>query len=178
MADFLELASSRYSCRNFSGAKVEREKLVKCIEAARLAPSGCNAQPWKFVVVDNPEIALKVAETTQQLGVNEYLAKASAFIVVLEEHAVLMPKIAKMIDSQYFAKGDLGGAALSICLEAESLGLATCMAGLYDRPKLCELLDLPKDQRFFLVIAVGYAAKEKEPRPKLRKSLDEICRFV
>ncbi|MDR2422257.1 MAG: nitroreductase family protein [Deltaproteobacteria bacterium] len=178
MSDFLELAAKRYSCRNFSDRPVEREKLVKMIEAARLAPSGCNAQPWKFVVVDDPKLALEVAETTKHLGVNEYLTKAKAFVVVLEDHAVLMPKVAKMIDSQYFAKGDLGGAALSICLEAESLGLGTCMAGLFDRPKLCQLLDLPADQRFFVVIAVGYPANEREERPKPRKKLEDIARFI
>ncbi|MDR1084217.1 MAG: nitroreductase family protein [Deltaproteobacteria bacterium] len=177
MSDFLELAAHRQSCRTFSGKQVEHDKLVKCIEAARLAPSGCNAQPWKFVVVEDPLVVPEVAKCTVQLGVNEYLAQAGAFIVVLEEHAKLMPKLAAMLDSQYFAKGDLGGAALSICLEAESLGLATCMAGLYDRPKLCQLLDLPPDQRFFLVIAVGYAVKD-EVRPKIRKPLDEIVKFV
>ncbi|MDR1395269.1 MAG: nitroreductase family protein [Deltaproteobacteria bacterium] len=177
MSDFLELAARRQSCRDFSSKKVEHEKLVKCAEAARLAPSGCNAQPWKFVIVEDPAVAAEVAKCTEQMGVNKYLAKATAFAVFLEEHAKLMPKLAAMIDSQYFAKGDLGGAALSFCLEAESLGLATCMAGLYDRPKLCELLDLPPGQRFFLVIAVGYAAKD-EVRPKIRKPLSEVARFI
>ncbi|MDR2141520.1 MAG: nitroreductase family protein [Deltaproteobacteria bacterium] len=177
MGDFLKLAANRYSCRNFSDKPVEREKLVKCVEAARLAPSGCNAQPWKFVVVDDPKLVPEVAKTTCHLGANDYLAKAQAFVIVLEEHAVLMPRVAAMFDSQCFAKGDLGGAALSICLEAESLGLGTCMAGLFDRPKLCQLLDLPKDQRFFLVIAVGYPASDQRPK-KQRKTLEEIARFI
>jgi nitroreductase len=177
MSDFLKLAAKRQSCRHFTGQPVEHDKLVKCVEAARLAPSGCNSQPWKFVVVEDPKMVSEVAKCTEQLGVNKYLAQAGAFVVILEEHAKLMPKLAAMLDSQYFAKGDLGGAALSICLEAESLGLGTCMAGLYDRPKLCELLDLPKGQRFFLVIAVGYAATD-EVRKKDRKDLADIVRFV
>lgn len=179
MSDFLELAGRRYSCRNFSDKPVEREKLEKCVEAARLAPSGCNAQPWKFVVVVDPKLVSEVAKTTQQLGINDYLSKAKAFLVVLEDHAKLMPRIASLYDSQVFAKGDLGGATLSFCLEAESLGLGTCMAGMFDRAKLSELLDLPLDQRYFLVVAVGYPAREREEaRPKLRKPFNEIVRFI
>ncbi|MDR1578702.1 MAG: nitroreductase family protein [Deltaproteobacteria bacterium] len=178
MGDFLELAARRYSCRQYSGRSVEREKLVKCLEAARLAPSACNSQPWKFVVVDNPQLVPEVAKCTHQLGVNEYLSKAGAFIIVLEDHAVLMPKVACLLDSQYWAKGDLGAASLSICLEAESLGLGTCFAGVFDRAKLGKLLELPVDQRYFLVIAVGYPASEREVRPKIRKPLEDIVRFV
>jgi nitroreductase len=178
MSDFLELASRRYSCRNFADRPIEHEKLVKCVEAARLAPSGCNAQPWKFVVVEDPKLLPEVAKTTQQLGLNGHNDKAKAFAIVLEEHAFLMPKVAPLFDSQVFARGDLGGAALSFCLEAESLGLGTCMIGLFDRKKLCELLDLPQNQRFFLVIAIGYPAHERADRPKSRKPLEEIARFI
>ncbi|MDR0550312.1 MAG: nitroreductase family protein [Deltaproteobacteria bacterium] len=179
MSDFLELAAKRYSCRNFSDKPVERDKLEKCLEAARLAPSGCNAQPWKFVMVVDPKTLEEVAKTTQQLGLNEHTSKAKAILVILEDHAKLMPKVAPLLDSQVFAKGDLGGAALSFCLEAESLGLGTCMLGLFDRPKLSELLDLPLDQRYFLLVAVGYPAKERdEARSKPRKPFNEIARFV
>ncbi|MDR1545366.1 MAG: nitroreductase family protein [Deltaproteobacteria bacterium] len=177
MADFLELAARRQSCRVFSDLPVEHEKLVKCVEAARLAPSACNSQPWKFVVVEKPELVTEVAKCTNQLGINANLSKAKAFVVILEDHAKLMSKLAALVDSQTHAKGDLGGAALSLCLEAESLGLGACMVGLFDRPKLSELLDLPADQRYFLVVAVGYPATPKV-RNKDRKPLEDIVRFV
>lgn len=53
--DFSELVKTRQSVRNFDGRSVEREILDRCLEAARMAPSACNAQPWKFVMVDEPE---------------------------------------------------------------------------------------------------------------------------
>jgi len=177
MSDYIELALKRQSCRDFADRPVEHDKLEKCVEAARLAPSGCNAQPWSFVVVEDPKIVPEVAKCTQQLGINDYISGAKAFVVVLEEHAKLMPKLASLIDSQYFAKGDLGAATLSICLEAESLGLGTCMLGLYDRPKLCSLLNIPEDKQFFIVIALGYPSSDKV-RPKIRKTLNEVVRFV
>lgn len=177
MKDFMELCSARQSCRNFSDKPVEREKLAQCVEAARLAPSGCNAQPWSFVVVDNPAIVPEVAACGMQLGANEYIGKATAFIVVLEEHAVLMPAIRRIVDSQYFAKGDLGAAAVTICYAAADIGLGTCIIGLYDRQRLCELLDLPKDQRFGCLIAVGYPAEDKI-RNKVRRPVEQLVRFV
>lgn len=177
MSDFMELCKRRQSCRDFADKAVEHEKLVQCIEAARLAPSGCNSQPWSFVVVENPEVVKEVAKCTQQLGINDYMSKAKAFIVVLEEHAVLMPKLRSIFDSQYFAKGDLGAAAVTICYQAESLGLGSCILGLYDREKLCQLLDLPADKRFAGVIALGYPANDNI-RTKQRKKMEDIARFV
>ncbi len=177
MQDFLELAARRQSCRKFSDKPVEHEKLVKCVEAARLAPSACNSQPWKFVVAETPELVAEVAACGQQMGINGFLSQARAFIVVLEEHAVLMPALRSILDSQYFAKSDLGAARMNICLEAASLGLGTCIIGMYNREKLCSLLGLPADQRFAGLIAVGYPESETI-HAKTRKTLDDIARFI
>jgi len=59
--DFLNLVKKRQSTRRFLDKPVERDKIERCIEAARLAPSATNTQPWKFIVVDNPELKEKVA---------------------------------------------------------------------------------------------------------------------
>jgi nitroreductase len=111
------------------------------------------------------------------MGNNGFTDKAGAFIVVLEEHAVLMPALRKLVDSQFFAKGDIGGAVVSICLEAAELGLGSCIIGLYDRETLCEVLGLPKEQRFGALIALGHPA-ESTIRPKIRKPLEEAVRYV
>ncbi|MDR1658681.1 MAG: nitroreductase family protein [Deltaproteobacteria bacterium] len=177
MTDFHELALKRQSCRDFADRPVEHEKLVKCVETARITPSACNAQPWSVVVVEDSAVVPEVAKLTQQLGINEYTSKAKAFFVVLEQYAKLMPKIASLIDGQYFAKGDLGAFTVSLCLEAEAQGLATCILGLFDRPRLRELLKLPPEQPIFIVVAVGYAAKDFI-RPKVRKPLEEIAKFI
>ncbi len=177
MMDFLELCRTRQSCRDFSDKPVEHEKLVKCIEAARLAPSGCNAQPWSFIVVESPEKMAEVVPHVAKPGMNEYFAKAKAFIVILEEHATLMPGISPLIDSQYFAKGDLGTAASYICLAAASQGLGSCVVGIYDREKLRPILDIPVDKHFGWMIALGYPADD-QIRPKARKSIERIAKFL
>ncbi|MDR2529626.1 MAG: nitroreductase family protein [Synergistaceae bacterium] len=178
MGDFLELAARRQSCRSFTGGRVERAKLTKCVEAARLAPSGCNGQPWSFVVVDAPDKVAQVAKCAQVVGEsNKFTDKAGAFIVVLEEHAVLNPALRRMLDSQIFAKGDIGGAVVSICIEAAELGIGTCVIGLYDRESLTKILNLPAEQRFGALIAVGCPTDETI-RPKIRKPLEEIVRYM
>ncbi|MCI2160818.1 MAG: nitroreductase family protein, partial [Oscillospiraceae bacterium] len=62
MTDFYQLASERHSCRTYEEKAVEKEKILKCLEAARMAPSGCNSQPWRFVVVTNPETLQKLSK--------------------------------------------------------------------------------------------------------------------
>jgi nitroreductase len=177
MSDFIELAQKRQSCRAFSDRAVDHQTLVKCLEGAALAPSACNSQPWGLVVVEDPKIVSEVAKTTQQLGLNEFTNKAKSFLVVVEEYAPLMPKIAQFIDSQYFAKGDLGAATYGFCLTAESLGLGTCILGMFDRPKLRELLSIPQDKNIFIVVAIGYPASSAV-RPKSRKPVESFARFV
>ncbi|MDR1049551.1 MAG: nitroreductase family protein [Deltaproteobacteria bacterium] len=177
MSDFLDLASKRQSCRNFADKPVEHEKLLKCVEAARLTPSACNSQPWSIVVVEKPELAAEVAKSTMHMGINEYIGKARAFFVVVEEYAALMPAIGCMIDNQYFARGDLGAVTYGLTLAAQSEGLGTCIVGMFDRPKLREMLDISKDKSIFLLVAVGYP-ENAQVRNKARKPLEEIARFL
>ena len=177
MSDYFELAEKRQSCRAYLDQRVDHEKLVKCVEAARLSPSACNSQPWSVVVVENPEIVPQVAECTRQLGANAYIKEAKAFFVILEERARLMPAVAGVLDSQVFAHGDLGGFTLALTLAAESLGVGTCILGLFDRPKLREILNIPEEKSIFLVVAAGIPKSDKV-RPKERKHLEQIARFV
>lgn len=176
MSNFFELIEKRESCRAYSDKAVEKEKLIKCIEAARLAPSACNSQPWSFVVV-NGEKCAEVAKCTQKSGMNKFTDGAKAFIVISEEKATLSAKIAGFIASQSYAQIDIGIATSHICHAATELGLSTCILGWFDEAKLAEVLNLPKSKRIRLVISVGYA-KETELRVKKRKELEEIFKYV
>jgi len=176
MFDFLELAKKRQSCRNFTGEPIPHKELANCIEAARLAPSACNSQPWSFVVVESREKVKEAAKCGQVLG-NPFLDKAGAFIVLIEEHAVLKPPVAARYSSQTFAAGDLGGAAENICLAAESQGVGSCIIGIFDRATLTELCDIPADKNIFLLIALGIPVNS-ETRPKARKSAEDIVRYI
>ena len=83
--DFLQLAASRQSDRAYEPRPVDREKLERLLRAACLAPSACNAQPWKFVVVDDPELARRVGKAAAGLGMNQFAKEAPVHILIVEE---------------------------------------------------------------------------------------------
>ena len=173
------LIANRRSIRKFDpSVEIPKADLLEMLKAAQFAPSACNSQPWSYVVAETPEIVEKVAKCGQQMRMNPFLTQAKAFIIVLEEHAVLRAAVSGLLDSQYFAKGDLGATTVQICLEAEAQGLGTCIIGVYDRVKLCELLNIPQEKQFAAFIAVGYPAGDDVVRPKDRKALADIARYV
>ena len=85
--DTLDLINSRQSDRKYSDKPVEKEKLERIIEAGRMAPSACNAQPWKFIVVTDPELVLKIADaaSAKLIGMNNFVAQAPAIMVIVRE---------------------------------------------------------------------------------------------
>ena len=84
--DFLQLVASRQSDRAYDMTRpVEPEKLERILEAARLAPSACNAQPWKFVIINDPELSVKVGKATAGLGMNKFAKDATAHITLAAE---------------------------------------------------------------------------------------------
>jgi len=134
----LELFKNRQSVRKYSNRKVEKEKIITCLEAARLAPSACNAQPWKFIVVDNPELAKEVAKTTYGtlLRFNKFTAEAPVMVVVLLEKQNFTAKFGATVKELDFKLIDMGIATQHFCLQAHELGLGTCMLGWFDEKKL------------------------------------------
>ena len=174
---FLNLVNSRESCRRFIKKEVEREKLINCIEAARLAPSACNSQPWSFVVVDKEELLPEIAKATQKIGMNKFTDNAGAFIVVCQEKANFTAKVGSVLQETAFQDIDIGIATTHICYEATAQGLSTCILGMFDDKKNIKALSMPKNKKIKLVIAVGYPEKETL-RNKVRKSFDEIAKFA
>lgn len=177
MENYFDLIQSRESCRNYAEKPVEKEKLLACIEAARIAPSACNSQPWSFVVVNNPELSPKTAKCLQDGGMNKFTENCPAFIVVIEEQATLKSRVGGAIKHQDFRSIDIGLATAHLCLAATEQGLSSCIMGWLNENKLKELLSIPKSKRIRLVVSVGYAADGKL-RTKVRKSMDEIVRFI
>ncbi len=171
MNDFFNLLLTRQSCRDFSGKAVNKEDLLRCIEAGRIAPSACNAQPWFFYVVINEDLKDKVAEAAQSFN-----KKAGAFIVIVEEKVDLPQKIGDYKLKNY-SQVDIGITASYICLAATQLGLATCMLGLFHEDKIKAVLNIPDEQRISLLISVGYAAS-KEIRKKQRKGINQILKYI
>ncbi|MBE6405980.1 MAG: nitroreductase [Lentisphaerae bacterium] len=179
--DFLDIMNQRKSCRAYDpGKQVSREDLLKIVEAGRLTPSGCNSQPWKFIVVDSPEAKEKLCDAiVVGNGVTgaPWRHQVSAFIIFVEQKAdVKQVVIDHYHDTQRFAQGDIGAACMNMCHEAFSLGLSTCVIGMNDQAKMEQYFGIPHGNEARLVLAIGYAA-EDIPVRKIRKPLEEICCF-
>ena len=179
--DFLEMMRQRKSCRSFDPEKqVSREDLLKIVEAGRLSPSGCNSQPWKFIVVDSAEAKEKLCDAiVVENGATgaPWRHQVSAFIIFVEQKADVKPVVFNHYkDTQRFAQGDIGAACMNMCHEAFSLGLGTCIIGVNDQNKMEEYFRIPHGSEARLVLAIGYAV-DNSPVKKIRKPLEEVCCF-
>src|SRR5665811_984122 len=174
---FQELIKLRQSVRKYQDKQVEREKIQQLIEAVHLAPSACNSQPWKLIIVDEPVLKNEVAKATfsKTIAFNKFATQAPVIVVLVIEKAKLIIQIGGSLKNQEYPQYDIGIAADHFCLQAAALGLGTCMIGWFDEKKIQELLHIPKKRKVGLVITLGYAPGDYKMRTKIRKPLDDIC---
>jgi nitroreductase len=176
--DFYELVKRRQSTRAYdTGRSVDREIIARILEAARLAPSACNAQPWHFIVVDEPELKNKVADaaSARLLGMNHFTKQAPVHIIVVEEKVNISSGIGGIVKDKHFAFLDIGIAATHICLAAEAEGLGSCILGWFAEAKMKKLLNIPDYRRVVLDIIIGYPAQPL--RQKKRKPIEEVVSY-
>ena len=175
---FLELAKRRQSCRAYAETPVKREDLISCLEAARLAPSACNSQPWRYIAVTENELAQEMAGCVYDgvVPINRFAKQVGTFVVVIERPITLANRIVKNIKDQKYAQMDIGLSVANFCLQACELGLGTCIMGWFNERKIKKLLGIPKDMKVRLVIAVGYP-KNDEIREKKRLDFDKNISF-
>ena len=170
--NFMEIAQARYSCRSYNCSRaVEPEKLNAILEAARLAPSACNGQPYHFTVCHG-ETAQAVAKATMGMGMNKFAAQAPVLIVVSEKPYTKSAALGAKVKGNDYRSIDIGIATAYLTAEATAQGLSTCILGWLDDQKIRQICDL--DQPVRLVITLGYAAEGNTAHPKKRKDLSEL----
>lgn len=170
--DFSELIIKRQSDRKYAPRQVAREHIVKCLEAARLAPSACNSQPWKFVVVDDRAKLAEISEAAIGLGMNKFTVQVPVLVAVVQESMNMSAKAGALVKNKDYSMMDIGMAVEHFCLQAAELGLGTCIMGWFDEKKVRKVLGVPRSRRIQLLISVGYPASPT--RQKVRKSLEEM----
>jgi nitroreductase len=185
--EFSQLVKKRYSCRKFSNQSVEKEKVVQCVEAAHIAPSACNAQPWRFIVLDEPEIKDKVSEvaTSGIYRISKFIKNAPVLIVVVADKGSFMSKAGSLIRNTNFYLIDIGITCEHIILQASELDLGTCYIGWFNDKAVKKMLNIPKKMIIPLIICLGYPDdmyKEKDPirrraKSDMRKPIDDILLF-
>ena len=173
--EYEKLISTRQSCRNFDGAPVAADDIARCLEAVRLAPSACNAQPY-HVYVCTGETAAAVAAATQSAGMNRFTSNVSCFFVIAEDAYNATAAAGSRLKNQDYRSVDIGIATAQLCLCASSLGLSTCILGWFDEKKLQKLLGTSAHIR--LAVALGHAADGDPLRPKKRKAAEHLATFL
>ncbi len=173
--NFLQIAKTRQSCRSYDASRpVEEEKLSAILEAARLAPSACNGQPYKITVCRG-NAAQEVAAATQGMGMNKFVSQAPVMIVISEMPYVKSAALGARLKGNDYRSIDIGIAAAYLTAEATAQGLSTCILGWLDDSKIRQICSLEHPVR--LVICLGYA-KEGDPlRSKKRKDIDALISF-
>lgn len=176
--NFIELVNKRQSDRAYTDKLVNRTTIDRCIEAARLAPSACNSQPWSFIVVDNPELRKKVAAKLHDVVMqgNKFVLSAPVLILIVEEKANITSRIGGILKGKQYTFLDIGIVAEHLCLQATQEGLGTCMLGWFDEKGVRKLLNIPSNRRIPLVITLGYPMSD-QIRQKVRKPIDRIRFF-
>jgi nitroreductase len=167
----LELIIRRQSDRKYSDKPVEAEKLERIIEAARMAPSACNAQPWKFVVVTDPRMISELAEAASAriLGMNSFVGQAKVLIVIVRERPNFSSKVGGTVKSKDYSHIDIGIATENICLQAIAEGIGSCILGWFDEKQVRSILKIPASKRVELIVTLGYSLseyREKKRKPK------------
>lgn len=175
--EFKELLKTRESCRNYSDKPVPHDLLEYLVEAAHLSPSGCNAQPWHFIIVDEPKKKSALVEALDDEGLIgcPWGSSVPAFIIICETEAKLMPGVAEKYGSQRFAQMDIGIAAMTLCYAATDSGLGTCILGTFNEKKMKAAFDIPDTCPVRLIITVGYEELSHPPRNKIRNDKKMIC---
>ena len=177
--DFNKLILARQSVRRYASTPVEPDKLLQCLEAARLAPSANNSQAWKFIVVDQEPLRTEVAKATFsdiQL-INKYTLQAPVMVVIVMEKTKIITRLAMLVKKKEWPLIDIGITAEHFCLQASELGLATCMIGWFDEDKLKKLLHIPSGNSIGLLISLGYAPEGYPLRTKIRKPINEMVSY-
>jgi nitroreductase len=162
----LEAIEKRYSVRHYKDQPVEEDKLAEVLEAARLAPSGSNLQPWKLVVVRD---RATIRSMVHAIGGQQFVEQAPVLIVACMNGRGY--NIGRRYDGAVI---DIAIALDHMTLQAASMGLGTCWLGNYDGNEVCALLDIPSENAIVALLVLGYPDESHPLRPRSRKPLDEL----
>ena len=174
-----EIITRRRSIRDFLDIPIEKDKLMLCLEAARLAPSASNSQPWKFIVVDDK--ALKNSLCDAAFGglfwFNSFCKTAPIIVVLIAEQSRFITRIGGYIKDIHYNLVDIGIAGEHFVLQAEELGLGTCWIGWFNENRVKSTLAIPENKRVAMLIAVGYSKQDKISTKQIREPVERIVSF-
>jgi len=173
-----EVIRLRRSCRAYDPTRdVPDAWIAHCLEAARQAPSACNRQPWRFVVVRNRDTRTALVERGLLPGIQHgWLADAPVVVALCAERDWVTHRAAPLVSGVPYWLLDVGIAGEHFVLAAAELGLGTCWIGWIQRTAVRRILGIPRSVHPVSLIALGFPRQENPsspPRP--RKELGQIA---
>lgn len=168
--NFLDLAVSRFSVRNFSSRPVEKEKLEYILKVAQIAPSAVNFQPWHFYVITQTQM-LEQLHTCYH---RDWFKTAPVCIVVVGDHSQSWKR---KPDEKDYCDIDIAIAIDHLTLAAHNLGLGSCWVCNFNLEKCRQLFNFAPHLEPIALIPIGYPADETKPEKK-RKKFDEIVTWI
>jgi nitroreductase len=165
----LEAIQKRRSVRKYKEESIPEETLLRVLEAARLAPSGKNFQPWKFIIVKDKEIKERLAQASAE---QFFIAKAPIIIVGCGFPDNSYTRMGRYMKSWSV---DVTIALEHLILQAQEEGLGTCWIGSFEEEEVKAILNVPEDVKVLALTPLGYP--DEIPRFRGRKSLDEIISY-
>ncbi len=176
-SNLMKIIKSRRSVRRFTKQPVTDDELGILLEAARLAPSSGNTQPWRFVVVREAEMVEKLAKATPIGGsaVNRWLEKAPCIIVCCGKPGPVYHGASKAVLPADLMTMDIAIATEHIVLAAAEMELGTCWVGWLSEKKVKKLLGLPRSWKVVAMLAVGWPEKPLKDHEPNRKKIAEIA---
>jgi len=149
LTPFQQLVQNRRSVRKYLDKPVEREKILACVESARLAPSAENVQPWRFLIIDDPGLKAGFAEEAFS-GIyfpTRFAARAPVLILILARPDLLADRLGKQVQGVSYYLIDSGIAGEHLALQAEELGLGTCWIGWFNIRRARKFFKIPRKYR-------------------------------
>ncbi|MDP3142358.1 MAG: nitroreductase family protein [Candidatus Omnitrophota bacterium] len=178
--DFAELVRKRSSIRKYDSRPIKREDINKCLEAARLAPSACNSQPWQFIVVDQPQLKdrLVTAMLSGIYSTNSFIKHAPVLVVVVTEKSKWFARVANFLRDIKMYLVDVGIACEHFILQAAEIGIGTCWLGWFNEKAAKKALGISRHKRIDVIISMGYPVVDYSTPEKNRKPLNEMSVYA
>jgi len=165
----LDVIKSRKSIRRYKEDPIPEDVFLRVLEAARLAPSGKNSQPWKFVVIKDEAMKKSLAEASRG---QMFMARAPVIIAACGFPEMSYPRQGNYMKSWPI---DVAIALQHLMLQAEEEGLGTCWIGAFEEKDVKRLLDVPEDARVLALTPLGYP--DQVPQDRGRKPLSDIISY-
>jgi nitroreductase len=174
----IDIIRQRRSVRRYTDRPIDRRHIAACVEAARLAPSAENVQPWRLIVLDDPPLKREfcTAVTGGVYRPSRFTTQAAAVVVILARLDLLANVLGRGVQGTQFYLLDIGIAGEHLVLQAQELGIGTCWIGWFNAKRAARFLKVPARYRVVSLIAMGYPA-EGATKTKPDLSLQDILFF-